>query len=539
LYGYGNGERLPKAKKKRHFNAAELMELTGKQLTTNFGLNLAGQVLPLLIGLAAMPYAIRGFGAERFGILSIAWALLSYTGLLDMGLGRATTKFVAEYLGKGEVEKIPEIVWTSLWSQLMLGLVGALVSGLLVPVIVHRVLKIPAALSREALVSFLIMSLSLPLVLAGNTFRGVLEAAQHFRVVNYVKIPANASIFIAPALAVPLGLRLPGVVLLLVAVRFGSTIAYFIACNKAFPLVRKAVGFRLQMLSPMLAFGGWVTVSNVVGPFLVYMDRFFIGSVISMAAVAYYTAPYEVITRALIIPASLSITVFPAFSTLGAGGSARRTQELCIRSLKCILLLMGPVLILVIAFAHRILAIWLGSEFAEHGTTVLQILALGVLANSLAYIVFSLLQGIGRPDIVAKCHLVELVLYAMLLWFLLKHIGIVGAALAWTMRVALDAILLSAAASSVRAVSFRAMMGGDLWKATAALVVFSMALAVLSLGEYSVVVQGLTAGVLLAGFCVAAWRYVMDARDKEAVFSAAYSLRTALARTRCAGTSLL
>jgi hypothetical protein len=54
-----------------------------------------------------------------------------------------------------------------------------------------------------------------------------------------------------------------------------------------------------------------------------------------------------------------------------------------------------------------------------------------------------------------------------------------------------------------------------------------------------VVVQGLTAGVLLAGFCVAAWRYVMDARDKEAVFSAAYSLRTALARTRCAGTSLL
>ena len=67
LYGYGNGERLPKAKEKRHFNAAELMELTGKQLTTNFGLNLAGQVLPLLIGLAAMPYAIRGFGAERFG----------------------------------------------------------------------------------------------------------------------------------------------------------------------------------------------------------------------------------------------------------------------------------------------------------------------------------------------------------------------------------------------------------------------------------------------------------------------------------------
>jgi len=74
---------------------AKVIEITGRLLTRNWGLNLAGQILPLGVAVAAMPYVIHGLGAERFGILSIAWTLLGFCGLLDLGLGRATTKFVA------------------------------------------------------------------------------------------------------------------------------------------------------------------------------------------------------------------------------------------------------------------------------------------------------------------------------------------------------------------------------------------------------------------------------------------------------------
>src|SRR6266581_239871 len=63
------------------------LEITGRLLTRNWILNLAGQVLPLFVALPAMPYVIRGLGTERFGILSIAWVLLSYTTALDLGLG--------------------------------------------------------------------------------------------------------------------------------------------------------------------------------------------------------------------------------------------------------------------------------------------------------------------------------------------------------------------------------------------------------------------------------------------------------------------
>jgi O-antigen/teichoic acid export membrane protein len=53
-------------------------------------------------------------------------------------------------------------------------------------------------------------------------------------------------------------------------------------------------------------------------------------------------------------------------------------------------------------------------------------------------------QGIGRPDLTAKLHLIELPLYLLLLILLLNFFGTVGAALAWTGRVVIDTLVLLA-----------------------------------------------------------------------------------------------
>ena len=49
--------------------------------------------------------------------------------------------------------------------------------------------------------------------------------------------------------------------------------------------------------SRLLRFGGWMTVSNIVGPLMVTLDRFLIGALISVSAVAYYATPYEVVSQ--------------------------------------------------------------------------------------------------------------------------------------------------------------------------------------------------------------------------------------------------
>jgi O-antigen/teichoic acid export membrane protein len=103
--------------------------------------NLIGQGLPLVVAVVTIPFIIQGLGTERFGLLSLAWVVLSYFAIFNLGLGRATTKFVAEALGKGEENQVPRLVWTAVTVQAFFGLLGAIVLASITPLLVERHLK--------------------------------------------------------------------------------------------------------------------------------------------------------------------------------------------------------------------------------------------------------------------------------------------------------------------------------------------------------------------------------------------------------------
>ncbi len=184
-----------------------------------------------------------------------------------------------------------------------------------------------------------------------------------------------------------------------------------------------------------------MTVSNIIGPLMVYFDRFLIGAAISVTAVAYYVTPYEVITRLWIIPAALVGVLFPAFSTL-SNQDIGKTNQLFVRGVKYIFLVLFPIVLFIITMAYEGLDLWLGKEFAEKSTYILQWLSAGVLINSMAQVPFALVQGAGRPDLTAKLHFLELPFYIAAIWMLAKTYGIEGVAIAWTLRVTVDAALL-------------------------------------------------------------------------------------------------
>ena len=81
------------------------LEIKGSLLARNTLLNLIGQGLPLVVAVVTIPFIIHGLGIERFGLLSLAWVVLGYFAIFDLGLGLATTKFVGEALGKGEEDQ--------------------------------------------------------------------------------------------------------------------------------------------------------------------------------------------------------------------------------------------------------------------------------------------------------------------------------------------------------------------------------------------------------------------------------------------------
>jgi O-antigen/teichoic acid export membrane protein len=160
-----------------------------------------------------------------------------------------------------------------------------------------------------------------------------------------------------------------------------------------------------------------------------------------VAAVAYYATPFEVVVRLLTIPGALAGVLFPAF-TVTFEQDRGRTKWLLLRGQKYIFLTMFPIILIIVTLANEGLRLWLGAEFAYHSTAVLRWLAAGVFLSSMAVLPWVLIQGAGRPDFTAKFHLIELTLYLPLLWFMVKHYGVPGAAIAWTARVLVDTTFL-------------------------------------------------------------------------------------------------
>jgi O-antigen/teichoic acid export membrane protein len=191
-----------------------------------------------------------------------------------------------------------------------------------------------------------------------------------------------------------------------------------------------------------LTYGGWLTVSNVIGPLMVYFDRFLIAAVLGSAAIAFYTVPYDVLNRLLLLPTAIQGVLFPAFAMLHIQKAARITS-IFDRSSITTMLLMTPPLLATILFAHDGLQLWVGDAIAAHSTLVAKILIVGVIFNAMARTPFVFVQGAGHAKWTAVLHLIELPFYAGALWFLLRSGGMIeGAACAWTGRIVVDTAAL-------------------------------------------------------------------------------------------------
>ncbi len=415
---------------------------SGRFLTGNVIYNLVGQLLPMVAALAAIPFIISHLGTERFGVLTIIWMVVGYFSLFDMGIGRATTKFTAEYISSGRLMELPSLIWNSLYMLIGLGILGGLILALLTPLLIYHVLKIPPNLQMETLKVFYAMAVSIPFVLGTSGARGVLEAQQRFLLVNAIKLPASLINFLAPIFVLIFANNLYYISVVLVAGRIIFFILYLIFCLNSVPNMFKLQRMDLSQVKILLGFGGWLTVSNIIGPLMTYMDRFVIGALISLSAVTYYATPYDVVTRLWVFSGSLLGVLFPVFSAYSIGDNQRNLEKLYKRSLYCLLVILLPIIVIICVMAEPLLTMWLGAEFARHSTIVTQILSVGVLICALSQVPFSVTQAMGRPDVTAKLHLIELPLYLGVMWLAIPKLGIVGAAVAWLLRILVDAFFL-------------------------------------------------------------------------------------------------
>lgn len=483
------------------------MMTSGRLLARNTFLNLVGHGAPALVALVAFPLLIQGLGTARFGVLTLAWMAIGYFGLFDLGLGRALTQLVAERLGSGCEEDLPSPVWTALLLMALLGIVGGAVLALFAPWLVQRVFSIPSELRSESIQVIRLLAFSLPWVISTAGLRGVLEAMQRFDMVNAVRLPMGVFTFLGPLLVLPFSSSLVAVVAVLLAGRVVAWLAHLLLCLRALPALCTRTRVQWKGVTPLLRLGGWMTVSNVVSPLMVYFDRFLIAMLLSLTAVAYYVTPYEAVVKLWLIPGALLGVFFPAF-VASFVQDRRRMTVLFDQAVRAIFVVLFPVTLVLVTFAPEGLNLWLGDEFARNSTRVLRWLAVGVFINSVGQVPFVALQGAGRPDITGKLHLLELPFYFAALWWMTGRSGIEGAAIVWVGRVVLDAAVLFTTANRLFASGDSVLRRAGLLMAPG---LFFLVLATLPEGF---VPKAAFLLAVLAAFSLAVWHHILDPAER-------------------------
>lgn len=417
--------------------------------TLNVVLNVGGIAFPVLAGLLTIPALVARLGQEGFATLALGWTVVGYFSLLDLGIGRALTLHIAGHAGVREPAPIAALARAGRRLMIGLGVLWTLVLLTLFPQVgAHWPVLWGQAESPAT--AWTLLVLCIPFTLWLNSSASLLEAESRFVDVNAVRIPLGIATYAAPWVA-SLFTRDIGWLfgsLLLTRVLGATMLAWLV--RDRFASVATAVP--APNLRSLLKFGGWMTVSQMVGPILVYFDRFAIAAVVSAAAVTHYTVPFDILTRLPLFPIAMMSVLFPllvqAHSAAGdrpasnASSTARRTLQLLVAA-------WVPAMALSAFVGPDFLRLWVGDPLASASAPVWQWLIVGVAVNGLAHVPLTLLQSSSRADIIACLNLIELPLYIAAMWWALKHYGVTGAAIVWTIRVSVDSLLLHACARKV------------------------------------------------------------------------------------------
>jgi len=268
---------------------------------------------------------------------------------------------------------------------------------------------------------------------------GALQGREHFLQVNIISTASTVLFQLIPlSIAIIFGPRLFYLLegALLVRVLALGWLMY--ACHQF--ITR---GSRPRLIAPevkaLLRYGGWVTVASLFAPMLYMIDRLAIGVVLNAIAVTIYTIPLQLTQRVAIVPSALTTALFPRLSA----STEEHQHQLGVTATKVLCSIMTPPIIVAIFLIQPFLTVWVGHEMAVKAAPIGHILLIGFWANALALVPFNQIQARGRPDLVTKILIAEVPPYFAALFFGLRQFGLLGCAIAQTLRFIGDLLILS------------------------------------------------------------------------------------------------
>lgn len=408
-------------------------------IVRNSAWNIIGIVASTLFTIPSLAIYSRSLGVELLGLLTLTFSIVGYASSFDLGLSRALIRQVSIHIDDKGVVKAYMGTTTLFVGAISVAIAAIVWAG---SDWLSTYLRVSPAHRADATAGFHWLSLSVPPYLLSLVGSAYFEGKEDFKAVNIIRAATGALNAIAGVACVYWIPTLSAVVAALCGSRW-------LLCVSVFALYRRDVNrhddvqrpalwtFDSAALRSSLSYGGWLTITNVIGPVMGYFDRFVLSHVAGARVVAFYTIPAEITSRLLLLPGAVSKALFPRLSKRHHTAAADRRIGVLLT-----LIFSAAIVLPVFAFARVLLRVWMGPGFAAEPVTVLRILLVGFFFNSLAFGPFTDLQARGYSKTTAIIHAAQVLPYLGALILLTYLYGILGTAVTWTVRTVIDYVLM-------------------------------------------------------------------------------------------------
>lgn len=414
---------------------------------------LTGTVLPLLASFISTPFIIRFLGSESYGVLILVGLIPTYISFTDFGMGMASTKFGAEAYGQGLRKKEGEIVRTAAFIAFLTSLVFAVPLFLFSSVIIANWLKVPEHLRNSASIALKITAVSFVL----GIFATIFNTPQLAR----LRMDLNTIVSAVPkflmAVITPFVLFLGGgvveavwVVLFAAVLMVGGHI--FVSGRLLPELFQPTIN--KDLIKPLIKFGSGILFWGIALNLINNIEKFFLTRLISVQSLAYYSVAFTFAGMTTMLSYATVQSLIPAFSQLLTPEKRTEFDALFSRALRISLIGLLPAVMFLFVIARPFFTIWAGEEFGKESVYPFYILLAGVFFTIIVFVPNSVVMAYGRTDVFAKAYWIELLPYAFAAFLLTNSLGILGAALAWSLKEILNAFIFIWLTKRIVGVSF-------------------------------------------------------------------------------------
>lgn len=364
-------------------------------LLRNSGINFLAGLLPSLVVLFTMPFVVHHLGTAHYGMLILVSSMIGYFAVIDINIAAAATKYVSEFRSKGDEASESAVITLAVVISACIGVIGSIAMFVAQDWLVEHALNLPPDQKelglrciRLAAVGFLVAQLqqvlqSLPQALQRYTWVGSSDAFFG------VMVPGLT------VLALMLGGGIYEVLLVRVTLSFCNVLVLALMARQLFPRWRYCWPTP-ALRRTVLSFSGYTYLGRLASLTYLHADKFIIGAMLSLEAVAYYSIAATIANRLLAMTFRFSSVIYPAASALAAQGRWDELKTAYFKTSRYVFFINSCAVALICLFAREILYYWMGADFAATGWIVLTVVSLAMLIDSASNLPSLVNDGVGH-----------------------------------------------------------------------------------------------------------------------------------------------